>query len=160
MEAWLRWLEATPLAARIRDAPWLFPAIETLHILGFVVVAGAAFLFDLRLLGVSRSIRVTALARHVLPWARRSMAALVVPAGFLLFATQATELAASGVFRLKLALIALAGVNALVFHRHTARTIDAWDRDAGTPIAAKLAGATSLTLWAVVITCGRLLAYF
>ena len=86
--------------------------------------------------------------------------ALVIPTGFLLFTTQATEFAASGVFRLKLALIALAGMNALVFHRYTARTIDAWDREAGTPVAAKLAGATSLMLWAAVMTCGRLLAYF
>jgi hypothetical protein len=160
MQAWFRWLEATPLAAQIREGAWLFPAIETLHIAGFVVLAGAAFLFDLRLLGLSRTIRVTALARHALPWARRSLLLLVVPTGLLLFATQATELANSGVFRLKLALIALAGVNAFVFHRRTARTIDAWDHDTGTPVAAKLAGAVSLMLWAAVITCGRLLAYF
>lgn len=159
MEAWLRWLEATPLAARVREGAWLFPAIETLHIAGFVILGGAAFLFDLRLLGLSRSIRVTALARHALPWARRSLFLVVVPTGLLLFATQATELANSGVFRLKLALIALAGVNALVFHRRTARSVDAWDHDAGTPAAAKVAGAVSLMLWTAVITCGRLLAY-
>ncbi|HEX6098927.1 MAG TPA: DUF6644 family protein [Thermoanaerobaculia bacterium] len=160
MEAWFRWLEATPLAARVREAAWLFPAIETVHIIGFVALAGAAFLFDLRLLGLSRSLRVTALARHALPWARRSLVLLVVPTGLLLFATQATELANSGVFRLKLALIAAAGINALVFHRRTMRTVDRWDYDARTPVAAKVAGGASLVLWTAVITCGRFLAYF
>lgn len=155
-----RWLEATPLAARIRDGAWLFPAIETLHILGFAILVGAAFLFDLRLLGISRTIAVRDFERHALPWAWRSLVMLIVPTGFLLFAAQATELAASGVFRLKLALIALAGINVLVFHARTMKTIDAWDRDVDTPIAAKLAGAISLLLWTAVIACGRLLAYF
>jgi hypothetical protein len=160
MQQVFRWLEATRLVSQIRDGAWLFPAIETLHILGFVILVGAAFLFDLRLLGISRSIRITALERHALPWARRSLALLVVPTGFLLFATRATEFAASGVFRWKLALIVLAGMNALVFHTRIAKTIDAWDCDLDTPVAAKLAGASSLLLWIAVITCGRLLAYF
>jgi len=160
MQEVFRWLEATPLAARIREGAWLFPAVETLHILGFVILVGAAFLFDLRLLGISRSIAVRDFERHALPWARRSFILLVVPTGVLLFATQATELGASGLFRFKLALIVLAGINALVFHTRTMKTVGAWDRDVDTPVAAKLAGATSLLLWTAVIACGRLLAYF
>jgi hypothetical protein len=160
MQQWLRWLEASALATRIRDAAWLYPAIETLHIIGFVILVGGAVVFDLRLLGVSRAIRITELARHVLPWARRSLVLLVVPSGLLLFATQATSLATSRVFQLKLMLIALAGINAFVFHARAMKTVATWDHDAPTPIAAKAAGAMSLILWMSVIACGRLLAYF
>ena len=160
MQHWTGWLEATRVATLVRDGRWLFPAIETLHIIGFAIVTGAAFVFDLRLLGFSQSISITALARHVLPWARRSFVVLVLPTGVLLFAVQATELAASGAFRLKLFLIALAVLNTFLFHGRTAKTIDAWDRDAMPPVAARLAGASSLVLWIGAITCGRWLAYF
>lgn len=159
MQQWLRWLEASAAATRIRDASWLYPAVETVHIVGFVIAVGAAVTFDLRLLGMSRAIRITELARHVLPWARRGFVLLVVPSGLLLFATQATSLAASGVFRLKLSLIVLAGFNALVFHARTMKSVDTWDCDAPTPVAAKVSGAISLILWMSVISCGRLLAY-
>ena len=116
-------------------------------------------MFDLRLLGLSRSIRITDLARHVLPWARGSFFLLVIPSGVLLFATQAVALAGSRVFQLKLLLIAIAGINTFVFHGRTSKTVATWDQGGTTPIAAKAAGAASLLLWIAVITCGRLLAY-
>jgi hypothetical protein len=159
MQQWLRWLEASALAIRIRDGVWLYPVVETIHIIGFAILVGAAVVFDLRLLGLSRSIRVSDLARHVLPWARRSFFVLVLPSGLLLFATQAQTLGASRVFQLKLLLIVLAGINTFVFHGRTSRTLATWDENATPPLAAKLAGATSLVLWIAVITCGRLLAY-
>ncbi len=145
MQQWLRWLEASALASRVRDGVWLYPAVETLHIIGFSIVVGAAVMFDLRLLGVSPVIRVSDLARHVLPWARRSFFLLVVPTGALLFATQATTLAGSRVFQLKLLLIAAAGLNTFLFHSGR--------------MASRGAGAASLILWMAVIVCGRLLAY-
>jgi hypothetical protein len=156
---WLAWLEATPFAAALRGSIWLYPIVETLHIAGFTVLVGSAVVFDLRLLGLSRAIKVTDLADHVLPWARRSLA-IVVPTGLLLFTTQPTEMAASLVFRWKLTLIGLAGLNALLFHVWTFRSVAAWDHTAPTPLRAKVAGLLSLTLWAGVISCGRFLAYF
>jgi hypothetical protein len=145
MQPWWRWLEASALAVRVRDGVWLYPAVETLHIIGFSIVAGAAVVFDLRLLGFSPNISIADLARHLLPWARRSFFVLVVPTGLLLFATQATTLATNRVFQLKLLLIALAGLNAFLFHRGTS--------------APRAAGAASLLLWMTIIACGRFLAY-
>jgi len=51
--AWLVWLETSALAMAMRQWTWLYPSVEIVHILGFVVLVGAAFMFDLRLLGVS-----------------------------------------------------------------------------------------------------------
>ena len=57
------WLESSGIAVAMREWTWLYPIVEIAHIIGFVVLVGAAFLFDLRLLGVSRVLPVIHLAR-------------------------------------------------------------------------------------------------
>jgi hypothetical protein len=156
--SWLAWLERSTLGSALREDPWLYPAVEILHILGFAILIGAAAMFDLRLLGLSRAISVRALAGHLLPWARAGLA-LAAPTGILLFITDAGALAGNPAFRIKLVLIVLAIVNTMVFHRWTARSIDRWDVGQPTPLSAKLAGIVSLVLWAGVVAGGRLIAY-
>ncbi|MGC1242819.1 MAG: hypothetical protein WA874_14605 [Chryseosolibacter sp.] len=155
-----QWLEATPLSVYIRQSRLLYPVIEIIHITGIVFLAGSAFLFDFRLLGISRKISVRDLAQHLLPWSRRSLFLLVIPSGLLLFITEATAYSANSVFGLKLILILLALANAGYFHLNTFQTVATWDDHKSTPGAAKAAGIISLVLWTSVITCGRLLAYF
>ena len=156
--AWLAWLESTAVAVAMRESVWLYPAVETAHILGFVVLVGSAAMFDLRLLGLSRAIPVTALARHLLPWARAGLG-LAFPTGLLLFISEATTTAANPAFQVKLALIAAAVLNAGVFHRWAFKSVKYWDRDAATPPAAKAAAIISLASWTTAIACGRLIAY-
>lgn len=156
--AWLVWIETTEFAAAMREWLWLYPIVEILHILGFTVLVGSAALFDLRLLGISRFIPVAALARHLLPWARCSLL-VIVPTGAMMFAAHATEMAGNPAFQLKLVLLALAGLNAAVFHAGIFRTVAVWDLQSAMPAAAKVSAALSLCLWTGVITCGRLLAY-
>jgi hypothetical protein len=152
------WLEYSALAVYIRQSPLLFPAIEIVHIIGFIFLVGSAFLFDLRLLGIAKKLPIKDVADYVLPWARRSLI-VVVPSGFLLFISQAKALSANGVFGLKLILILLAFTNAGIFHRFTFRSVSNWSI-AETPVGAKAAAVISLALWTSVITCGRLIAYF
>ena len=152
------WLEYTDLAIYIRQSPLLFPAIEIIHIIGFIFLVGSAFLFDIRLLGIGRKLSVKDVADYVLPWSRLSLI-VVVPSGLLLFITQATALSTNQVFGIKLILILLAFTNAGIFHRFTFRSVSTWTTSE-TPVAAKAAALISLTLWASVVTCGRLIAYF
>jgi len=152
------WLETSSVSEYIRHSHLLYPVIEIFHIVGFVFLTGSAFLFDFRLLGVSKKIPVTDLAQHLLPWARRSLL-VVIPSGFTLFMTQATSLGYNRVFWIKLTLIFLAFLNAGYFHRYTFRNHTAWNQFQPTPIAARLAGMISILLWTGVITCGRFLAY-
>ena len=152
------WLDCTYLAVSIRQSPWLFPAIEIVHIIGFIFLVGSAFLFDLRLLGVARKLSVKDVANYVLPWSRRSLL-VVVPTGLLLFISQAKALSTNGAFGLKLILILFALTNAGIFHRFTFRSVSNWP-PSETPTAAKAAAIISLVLWMSVITCGRLIAYF
>jgi len=155
---WLAWIEGTPLAVAMRQWLWLYPAVEVVHILGFVILVGAAVMFDLRLFGISRSLPVTTMARHHLRWARLALL-LVVPSGLLMFAAHAAEMSANPAFRVKLVLIAMAALNAAVFHRGIFRSVAGWDREVRVPGPARLAALLSLLCWTGVIACGRLLAY-
>jgi hypothetical protein len=149
------WAAATAPAQAMRDDPWLYPVVEIVHIVGFSVLVGAVAMFDLRLLGLGRTLPVRDLARHLLPWSWLALL-LIVPSGLLMLSTQ-PELLDNRVFVLKLALIAAAGVNALAFHAGPWRRAQHWG--AAPPVLARLHAGVSLLLWIGVIACGRLLAY-
>jgi hypothetical protein len=150
------WVGASAPAQLMRGNAWLYPLVETVHILGFVLLVGAVAMFDLRLLGFGRQLPPRDLARHLLPWSAASLL-LVVPSGLLLFASQPGEMLASRTFLLKMGLMAAAGLNALLFHRSPWwRASMAWlEADGRTRVHAGL----SLLLWIGVIACGRLIAY-
>lgn len=156
--AWAVWLETSGLAVAMRQWLWLYPVVEILHIVGFVILVGAAFMFDLRLLGLSRALPVSAMATHLLPRARLALV-LVVPSGLLMFMAHATEMLDNPAFQLKLLLIAAAFLNAGIFHRWPFRAVGDWDTELPAPRSARLAGVLSLLLWTGVLACGRLLAY-
>jgi len=154
----LQGLEGSGVAAFIRQSIWAYPAVEILHISGFVMLVGSAFVFDLRLIGRLRSLPITDAVHHLTRWARRSFA-LVVPSGFLLFMVDATTLATNPAFQIKLLLIGCAAINAAFFHWVTFRKAAEWDSGATLPGAARLAGVVSIVLWFSVIAFGRLIAY-
>ena len=152
------WLEATALSQAMRGWLWLYPIIEIIHIIGFVVLVGAVTMFDLRVLGLSPHLSIYALGRHLLRW---SVAGLlfIVPAGLMMFSAHPDEFANSTVFLLKLGLIGVAGVNAVLFHRGVYRSVERWNTGTAAPAAAKAHALLSIALWVAVISCGRLLAY-
>jgi hypothetical protein len=156
--AWLVYLEGSAVAVAMRQWLWLYPIVEIVHIIGFVFLVGAAAMFDLRLLGLSRRLPVADLAQHLLSWARLSLL-LVIPSGFLMFMAHATEMAGLPAFRLKLLLIVVAGLNAAMFHRGPLKSVRNWNQCVAIPATAKVAAVLSLVLWVGVIACGRLLAY-
>lgn len=151
-------IEASPLAVAMRTDLWMYPIVEIIHITGFVVLVGSIVVFDLRLLGLSRSISARALSRHVLPWTLGALL-LIVPTGVLMFMTHASDFVGNRAFQVKLGLILLAGVNAAIFHTGAFRSFAQWDRDADPPAAVKLHAAASIAIWVGVLACGRLLAY-
>lgn len=122
------------------------------------MLVGAAFLFDLRLLGFSRNLPVTGLSRHLLPWSQRGLI-LIVPSGVLLFITNAQALGMDPVFWTKVALIVLAALNVFVFHRYLYKPFKRRGAVGELPGAALLCGVISILVWIAVVACGRLLAY-
>lgn len=152
-------LEGSGLAQAVTGGLWTYPVIEIAHICGLAVLIGAAAMFDLRLLGFSSGWSVAQAARHLLPWVWLGFG-IVVLSGFLLFAANATQLAAENpAFRLKMVLIGLAGLNAFAFHMGPFSVVEEWDLGTNTPMAAKVAAVVSLGLWISIVACGRLIAY-
>jgi hypothetical protein len=101
---------------------------------------------------------VSSVYRELRGWMFAGFAVMFLTGG-LLFTAHATSAYESGAFRLKVALIALAGVNALVYHWTIGRSRGAWDNAAVPPLAARVAGLFSLALWFAVIAAGRIFAY-
>ncbi len=157
--AWLVWLELSGLGEMMRKSAWMYPIIEIIHILGFVILVGAAVMFDLRVLGLGRSLPVTALARHLLRWSWAGLA-LVVPAGVMMFTAHATEFATNPALLLKLGLLVAAGANVAFFHMVPYRSVLGWDSSGVAPAAARAAAALSIVIWISVIAWGGLIAYF
>jgi uncharacterized membrane protein len=153
------WLQSLPWASGIKESTWQFPVIESIHSLALSVILWPAAILDLRLLGLVMKRRpVSAIAAQFLPWVWTGFVAMVL-SGVILFAAEAVKCYNSPFFRLKVILLAVAGVNALVFHYTVFPAVDAWDRDSATPWRAKLAGACSLAVWIGVVAMGRALAY-
>lgn len=157
-EGWLDYLGDSQLGSAMRSELWLYPIVEVVHILGFVVLVGSIVMFDLRVLGLSRDIPVTALARHLLTWGVAALL-LIVPAGLMMFSAHPHDFASNSVFILKLCLIGTAGLNAALFHVGVFRSVAQWNTGAAAPGIAKIQAMLSIMLWITVVLCGRLLAY-
>jgi hypothetical protein len=154
----LEWLEKSSWAVGIRQSLYLYPVLEIIHILGIVMLVGAAFLFDLRLLGFSKNLPVTGLAKHLLPWSQRGLI-LIIPSGLLLFITNAQTLGQDFTFWLKIALIVVGGLNAWIFHRFIYNIPSVACEENELRGSSKLSALISISVWIAVVACGRLLAY-
>jgi Family of unknown function (DUF6644) len=159
MPALCKWLEQTAVGASVRQSEWLFPAIETVHLLGMAALIGTIGVFDLRLLGwVMRRERVADLGARLLPWTWAAFAVQVIT-GVLLFASEAVKVYTNPAFRLKMLLILLAGVQAAIFQWFVYRDVETWDEGGVLPVSAKLAGLVSLLLWVGVVAAGRFIGF-
>jgi hypothetical protein len=157
--AFCRWLEQTPVGASVRQSLWLFPAVETLHLLGMTVLVGSISILDLRLLGCTmRRAPVSVLAHRLLPWTWAGFAVQVITGG-LLFSSEAVKMVANPAFRVKMFLIGLAGLHALVFHLSARRRIASWDEQGKLPLAARCAGLVSILIWVGVVAAGRWIGF-
>lgn len=152
-------LENSALGITITESEWLFPTIETLHVLALALVIGSIAMLDLRLLGVSNRDRgVIQLAEDTLPW---TWSAFVVAAitGALMFVSAATSYYDNVPFRIKLVLLALAGLNMAIFHFTAYRAAHDWNFTLPTPQSARIAASLSLLFWVGVVVAGRWIGF-
>lgn len=153
-------LQAAPWADAISESTWMFPTIETVHVLALTLVVGSIMVVDLRLLNlVSRRRPVRELVDEVLPWTWAAFACAAIT-GSLLFSSAATRYWGIWPFRAKMVMLMFAALNMAVFHLGAYRGVAGWDRaPAVPPPAAKLAGGLSLLIWMSVIVLGRWIGF-
>ena len=149
-------LQNLEIAFYLRSTRWGYPLINLSHVLAVAVLFGTILAFDLRLLGRSRALPLRPMARHLLPLTLGAFC-VAVTTGFLMFTVNPRDVWGSPYFPWKLALIALAGINAAYFHLRTFPGAEGWGaRPPAPPRAAALA---SISLWLGVIFCGRMIAF-
>jgi hypothetical protein len=159
LAAFCHWLAGTPASIALRESIWVYPIVESIHVLTLCVFLGLTVVLDLRLLGTGmRATPVSQLIRHLMPWVIGGFLVMVA-SGALLFYASPVRTYHNIFFRLKLAFLVAAGVNAAVFHGVAARTMPQWDYRPKPPPPARLAAGLSLVLWAVIVVCGRMIAY-
>ncbi len=154
-----QWLNNTDISTAIRESTFVFPMIEGTHLLAIGVSAGTIAITDLRLLGwIMKKDSATKVMRSLLPFTIGGFVVVFIT-GSLLFWSEAEKSYRNTWFRFKLLFLLLAGLNALFFHTGIYRRMSEWDHVDPPPSRARMAGATSLVLWALVIWLGRQFAY-
>ncbi|HEY6644322.1 DUF6644 family protein [Povalibacter sp.] len=152
-------IEQWPLAVAIAESRYAFPLIEGAHLIGLSIAVGLLFITDLRLAGVVlKRLPAMQVLHQLRPWVLGGFVTIFITGG-LLFLAGASTLVTSAVFAWKLLFILLAGINAAYFEFVIAKKTEMRDGQAVLPAAAKFAAIASLSLWTVVIVCGRLIPY-
>jgi hypothetical protein len=150
--SFFEWLTHSPWANFLNGQEWVFPAVESLHIMGLALSFGAIAIVDLRLLGLA--MRRQAAGELAADLNRLTLVGLAVmlSTGPLMFSADAIIWYRNPSLQFKMICLLLA----LAFHftLHSRAT-----RPATAPLLAKLAGATSLALWTAVIGGGRMIAF-
>src|SRR5215470_18063309 len=142
------------------SGPWTYAVVNLCHIIGVATLFGSVLLLDLRLLGVWRRVPLAPMTDAASTLAQYGFA-IAATAGIGLLATKTTEYVGNPFVYIKFPAIAVALVNALAV-----RLSPAWRarriREL-TPAEHRqlaLMGATSLVCWTIVISAGRLIAYW
>lgn len=149
------WCENTSLGEAIRGSRWLFPAIESVHLLGLAVIGGAVLVVNLRLLGFGSERQTAAeLWRDTRPWLVGSLTVMLI-SGMLLFTSEATKLYYHEAFWVKMISLLLATLFTFTVMRKVALA------DAGRirPLWGRVAALISILLWSAVGVCGRWIGF-
>src|SRR5437763_2531454 len=109
----LVWLESLPLSIWVHESPsiWAQPTVLTLHTMGMAVLVGASWVLDLRLLGISPNIPLSAFR-----WVFRTVAislAVNLVTGVLLFMARATLWGTAFPFLIKILLVVASAATVL-----------------------------------------------
>ena len=147
-------IENWPISWEI-GGTWLFPLLESIHVIAAALVVGSILWVDLRLLGIAAThYSISTLNRELVPWAWSAFIVASIT-GFGMFITRAASHVVNPAFQWKVFLLVLAGLNMTYFHYRVYRHVEKWDDVVATPTQLKITGSLSLVLWAGVMLAGR-----
>jgi hypothetical protein len=146
---------ARRVGSAMTDVPFMWPTCETLHFVGLSLLVGVVLLVNLRVLGVVKGVSFASLHR-LLPWAAFGFGVNVIT-GILFFVGIPQQYTGNRAFGWKIALVMLAGLNAVYF------TVleEPWKLGPGedAPLTAKIAAASAMVLWVGVMYFGSMLPF-
>ncbi len=152
------WLASTGLTTWLASQVWVVPMLQSVHILAIGIILASLAMLDLRLAGfIGREQSMRDMTLRFYPWIWGALAVLVTTGFFQIMAEPARELL-NWVFWTKMGLI----VTAVLFTAPVKGLLeDRRFRDLAPrkQRIVRLCGLLSLTLWVLVVTCGRWIAY-
>jgi hypothetical protein len=149
------WCESLAIGQAMRDSRWLFPVVESLHLLGLSVLGGAVLAVNLSLLGLGLGRKSTAqIWRAVGPWLAGSVA-IMLASGFLLFLSEAVKLYYHEAFWVKMGSLLLS----LIFTTTVQRRAALADPERASRLQSGLVALVSLLLWFLVGAGGRWIGF-
>ncbi|MDP2320023.1 MAG: hypothetical protein Q8O42_11885 [Acidobacteriota bacterium] len=149
------WCETLWLGQAVVGSHWLFPVIESVHLLALALLGGAVFLVDFRLLGLGLKDRaVSELARDARPWMIAAVVGMIVT-GIPLFLSEAVKCYYSTAFWIKMTTLPIAVIFAFAVRDRVAMA----DVVRNTARRQQLVGALSIALWFTVAAAGRWIGF-
>ncbi len=141
-----QWIETTSLSTAIREGALYFPILGAFHLASIGWFGGMVLMGDLSVLGIGLSdVPPTELFSQFRRWKWLGFVVMLVSGG-LLWWCQPVVCYKSVSFRIKLGLLALLGINALLFRKAKPAT--------------RLGACLSLLLWVALVFAGRGIAFF
>jgi hypothetical protein len=148
------WLELSPVGTAIRDSAWLFPVIESAHLVGLAVLGGAILIVDLRLLGFGlKQTPPVLLQTEVRPWLLGALTVMFAT-GIPLLLSEAVKCYSRPAFWVKMGALALALLFTFAVRDRIVCRGSVLPRWQGRTL-----GACSLALWLTVATAGRWIGF-
>jgi uncharacterized membrane protein YhdT len=149
------WCEHSWIGQSIQGSVWLFPVIESIHLVGLGGIAGPLLIVDMRLLGIGLgSQSVEEVAENARPWMMGSLVVMFA-SGILLFLSEATKCYYSFPFWFKMGSLALAiGFTFTLKNRVIRQKLDQ-----RYPSLGKATAIASLGLWFGVAWGGRWIGF-
>lgn len=149
-------LEQTYLGSVIRDSAWLFPVIESFHLIGLAILAGAILLLDLRLLNLAvPSAPIKTLEQDCRSWLLIGIS-IMLATGIPLFVSEAIKCYYNPFFWIKMTTLVIAVVFTLTIKK---RVIAQCDSDQSS-IQTKLTAGFSMICWCGVAFSGRWIGFY
>jgi hypothetical protein len=147
-----QWLTSLPLSLAMRRTAWLFPLLQTVHILSIGMMLSSVIMISLRLWGVSRAQAIAALGRRYMPWVWVSLVVVSVT-GIALIVGNPRSLR-DPALQVKLWLMVPAIATTLVL-AVALRGEALWQKKPGACGMMSFAAAAALVLWLGVTFAGR-----
>ena len=159
LDSLIVWFRTWPTSQLMIGTRWAWPIVESFHFFGLCLLVGIIGLFDLRLMGFAPEIRPSALHRLV-PWAVGGFFINVCTGLMFLSATPDQYLGGNSAFEIKMVLMGLAGLNVGIFYLTTFPGVKLLGPGDRPPLAARIIGGVSLTLWVGEMICGRMITFY